>query len=225
MNLSESLPEQERPRECLLRHGAIALETSELLAIALRTGACGRNVIELSRLLLDRFGGLCGLFSSTPQELQHVPGLGQAKACLIVAILELARRAIEEDMIRSGPLSDLAHVKHYCKTALGHLKVEHCIALYLDNQLNLIATSELARGTLSQACVYPREVAREALKHHAAALILAHNHPSGRAAPSKADIAFTQHLKQALALINVRLVDHLVVANDYVTSLAEQGHM
>lgn len=225
MNLSENLPESERPRERLLRHGAAVLATSELLAVALRTGLRGQNVLDLARLLLQRFGGLRGLLASTPQELQSMPGLGLAKACSLAAILELARRSIEENLIRTGPLSELAGVKQYCKAALGHLQIEHCIALYLDNQLNLITTSELARGTLSQASVYPREVVREALRHHAAALILAHNHPSGRATPSNADLIFTRHMKQALALVDIRLIDHLIVAGDEAVSLAELGQI
>ena len=116
-------------------------------------------------------------------------------------------------------------MKQCCKLALGHRRVEHCIALYLDNQLRLIATGELARGTLSQASVYPREVVREALRHHAAALIVAHNHPSGVAEPSAADHSFTQHLKQALALVDIKLVDHLIVAGDAVVSMAERGSL
>jgi len=225
MKLSEILPEHERPRERLLRQGPGALHDSELLAVALRTGAPGVNAVELGRRLMARFGGLRGLFSASPGELCQEPGLGAAKACALAAVLELARRSIEEGMTGRPSLSHPESVKLYCRTALGHRTVEHCIALYLDNQLNLIACGELSRGTLAQASVYPREVVREALRHHAAALILAHNHPSGLAEPSAADRALTQRLRQALALVDIRLVDHLVVAADKVVSMAQLGQM
>jgi DNA repair protein RadC len=223
MNLSDHLPGHERPRERLLRHGAAALNDSELLAVALRTGTRGINAVELGRQLLARFNGLRGLFSASPQELQTVPGLGSAKVCALAAVLELARRCAEEELARGGALSHPDRVKQYCRAALGHLAVEHCIALYLDNQLNLIATGELARGTLAQAQVYPREVVREALRRHAAALILAHNHPSGLAQPSAADLDLTRQLRDALALVDVRLVDHLIVAADQVVSMSQLG--
>ncbi len=225
MKLSVRLPKHERPRERLLRHGAAALQDAELLAIALRTGIPGLNVVELGNQLLTRFGGLRGLLGATPEELMAIPGLGAAKSSLLAALLELARRATEEDLTRNDTLNHPLQVKQYCKMALGHRPVEHCIALYLDNRLRLIATGELARGTLSQASVYPREVVREALRHHAAALIVAHNHPSGLAEPSAADRGFTQHLKQALALVDIRLVDHLIVAASTVISMAEIGSL
>lgn len=222
MKLSVRLSKHERPRERLLRHGAPALQDAELLAIALRTGIPGLNVVDLSSRLLERFSGLRGLFGATPDELMTIPGLGAAKSCTLVALLELARRAIEEDLTGSSALRHPSQVKQYCMTVLGHRHVEHCIALYLDNQLRVIATGELARGTLSQASVYPREVVREALRHHAAALIVAHNHPSGLAEPSAADRVFTQQLKRALALVDIKLVDHLIVAGAAVISMAEQ---
>jgi DNA repair protein RadC len=225
MKLSVRLPKHERPRERLMRHGAAALQDSELLAIALRTGIPGLHVVELCNRLLRQFGGLRGLLGAPPEELMAVPGLGAAKACMLAALLELARRAVEEELPRVNNLDHPLQVKQYCKLALGHRRVEHCIALYLDNQLRLIATGELARGTLSQASVYPREVVREALRHHAAALIVAHNHPSGVAEPSAADHSFTQHLKQALALVDIKLVDHLIVAGDAVVSMAERGSL
>jgi DNA repair protein RadC len=225
MKLSVRVSKHERPRERLLRHGAAALQNAELLAIGLRTGVPGLNVLDLSGRLLERFSGLRGLLGATPEELLAVPGLGIAKACLLAAILELAKRAVEEELTRHSTLDHPARVKQYCKVTLAHRRVEHCIALYLDSQLRLIASGELARGTLSQASVYPREVVREALRHHAAALIVAHNHPSGLAEPSAADQAFTRHLKQALALVDVSLVDHLIVAGDEVASMAELGRL
>lgn len=227
MKLSEKPlpPDHERPRERLLRHGAAALHDSELLAVALRTGTRGMDAVALGRLLMARFGGLRGLFGAAPDELAAVPGLGSAKACTLAAVLELARRAIEEDLARGDALNNPERVKQYCRTALSHLTIEHCIALYLDNQLSLIACGELARGTLAQAPVYPREVVREALRHHAAAIILAHNHPSGLAQPSAADLELTRQLRQALALVDVRLIDHLIVAGGQVVSLAQMGLM
>ncbi|WP_459614670.1 RadC family protein [Bordetella sp. 2513F-2] len=225
MKLSESVPEHERPRERLMRHGAASLQDSELLAVALRTGTRGQNAVELGRTLMTRFGGLRGLFAADPQVLRSVPGLGAAKACSLAAVLELARRAIEEDMIQRETLAQADSVKAYCRTALSHRTVEHCLALYLDNRLNLIATGELARGTLAQASVYPREVVREALRHHAAALILAHNHPSGLAQASEADRELTRRLKAALALVDIRLLDHIIVAGGRVLSMAELGLM
>lgn len=223
MKLSVRLSKHERPRERLLRHGAGALQDAELLAVALRTGIPGMNVVDLSSRLLERFSGLRGLLGATPEELMTVSGLGVAKSCTLAALLELARRAIEEDLTRSDTLRHPSQVKQYSMTALGHRRVEHCIALYLDNQLRVIATGELARGTLSQASVYPREVVREALRHHAAALIVAHNHPSGLAEASAADRGFTQQLKQALALVDIKLLDHLIVAGATVVSMAELG--
>lgn len=225
MKLSARLSKHERPRERLLRHGAATLQNAELLAIALRTGVPGLNVLDLAGRLLERFSGLRGLLGATPEELLAVPGLGSAKACALAAVLELSKRAIEEELTRDSTLDHPSRVKQYCKITLAHRQIEHCIALYLDSQLRLIASGELARGTLSQASVYPREVVREALRHHAAALIVAHNHPSGLAEPSAADQAFTRHLKQALALVDVTLVDHLIVAGDHVASMAELGRL
>jgi len=225
MKLSVRLSKHERPRERLLRHGAGALQDAELLAIALRTGIPGLNVMDLSYRLLERFSGLRGLLGATPEELMTVSGLGEAKSCTLAALLELARRTIEEDLTRNDTLRHPGQVKQYCMTALGHRRVEHCIALYLDNQLRVITTGELARGTLSQASVYPREVVREALRHHAAALIVAHNHPSGLAEASAADRGFTSQLKQALALVDIKLLDHLIVAGSTVVSMAELGDL
>ena len=223
MNLPLHLPEHERPRERLLRHGPASLRDAELLALALRTGTRGHTAIDMGCVLMHRYGGLRGLFAASPQELMSLPGLGAAKAGSLAAVLELARRVAEEQLVRQHKLSEPGSVKHYFKTALAHRSVEHCLALYLDNQLNLIASGELARGTLAQASVYPREVVREALRHHAAALILAHNHPSGAAQPSQADRDFSRQLKQALALVDIRLVDHLIVAGTTVVSMAELG--
>jgi DNA repair protein RadC len=223
--LTELPSPAERPRERLLQHGAGVLTDPELLAIVLRTGTPGRPVVELARQVIAHFGSLRALFAATPQALGRIPGLGAAKTCQVLSVLELARRTMREELSQGCVLDNPGRVKQYCVAMLGHREVEHCIALYLDNGLRLIATGEVARGTLTQASVYPREVVREALRHHAAALILAHNHPSGTAASSPADDRLTAHLKHALALIDVRLLDHLIVAGGQVLSLAESGRV
>lgn len=217
------LPCDERPRERLLRHGVHALTTAELLAILLRTGTRGRGAVAMARELLGHFGGLRNLLGAESQILMDFPGLGAAKTCELIAVQELGRRALEEPLRKAQVLSQPERVKQYCAMRLAHLRVEHCIGLFLDTQLQLIECAEIARGTLSQASIYPREVVRTALAHHAAALILAHNHPSGIAEPSPADIHLTRQLKQALALVDVRLLDHLVVGATEVSSLAERG--
>ncbi|MFA5663548.1 DNA repair protein RadC [Castellaniella sp.] len=225
MTYTPESPSCERPRERLLQHGAQVLTTPELLAILLRTGTRGRNAIEMGRDLVSHFGGLRRLLSAEPDALLAFPGLGNAKTCELMAVQELSRRAIEEPLRTGRALSQPERVKQFCTLRLAHLRIEHCIALFLDTRLQLIDCVELARGTLSHASIYPREVVKAALQHHAAALILAHNHPSGVAEPSPADIALTRQLKQALALVDVRLLDHLVVGAHEVVSLAERGQV
>lgn len=217
------MPNPERPRERLLNHGAHALTSPELLAIILRTGVKGCDAVTLGHQLIARFQGLRGLLAADAQSLLSIHGLGVAKTCELLAINELNRRALEEDLKTGQALDQPQRVKHYCTATLGHLQVEHCMALYLDSQYRLIISEELSRGTLTQASVYPREVIKAGLKHHAAALILAHNHPSGVAEPSEADLALTRHLKHALALVDIRLLDHLIVTACGATSLAERG--
>lgn len=218
-----SIPE--RPRERLLARGAQSLTSPELLAIVLRTGTRGCDAITLGHQLIEQFDGLRGLLASDIHTLMAIPGLGLAKACELQAINELNRRALAEELRAGQALDQPQHVKHYCIATLGHLKIEHCFALYLDSQYRLITAEELARGTLTQASVYPREVIKAGLKHHAAALILAHNHPSGVSEPSQADLALTRHLKQALALVDIRLLDHLIVTATGAISLAERGQV
>jgi len=213
----------ERPRERLLAHGPQVLTSAELLAIILRTGIAGCDVVTLSHRLIGHCGGLRGLLATDAAGLLALPGLGQAKVCEILAISELGRRALEEELRVGSALDQPARVKQYCATRLAHLEIEHCVALYLDSRFRLIACDEVSRGTLSQAPVYPREVVKAALRHHAAAIILAHNHPSGVAEPSQADLALTRHLHKALALVDVRLLDHLIVTRNAAISLAEQG--
>jgi DNA repair protein RadC len=213
----------ERPRERLLAHGPEVLTSAELLAVILRTGMRGCDAVTLGHRLIAHFGGLRALLGAGAEQLLALPGLGQAKACEILAINELNRRALEEELRAGDTLDQPARVRRYCAARLAHLDVEHCVALYLDTRFRLITCEEISRGTLNQASVYPREVVRAALRHHAAAIILAHNHPSGVAEPSQADIALTQHLRKALALVDVRLLDHLIVTRNTAVSLAEQG--
>ena len=218
-------PCSERPRERLLHHGAQALTSADLLAILLRTGTRGRNAVDMGHAMIEHFGGLRRLLAAASSALLNFPGMGMAKTCELLAVQELSRRAIEEPLRTGQALSQPDRVKQFCALRLAHLRVEHCIALFLDSQLQLIECGEIARGTLSHASIYPREVVRAALGHHAAALILAHNHPSGLAEPSPADISLTRQLKQALALVDVRLLDHLIVGATEVTSLAERGQV
>lgn len=215
----------ERPRERLLRHGARVLSDAELLAVVLRTGMPGCNVIELSHRLLDKFGGLRGLLGADAHQLAGTQGLGPAKMAQLIAILELARRSMAEELSRERTLNRPDLTQSYCMALIGHHTIEVCIALYLDNQLRLIASEELSRGTLAQAALYPREVVRAALRHHAASVVLAHNHPSGLAESSAADRQLTRQVSQALALVDIRLVDHIIVAGHRAISMAQLGQL
>jgi len=225
MTLRDTLAPDQRPRERMLRLGASALTNSELLALMLGTGTKGQNALAMAQQLLTHFGGVRALLSAQFVDLKEVRGLGTAKICQLTAILALARRALEEELRRDCALHIPDQVKAYCAALLGHEPIEYCIALYLDNQHRLIRADEISRGTLTQTSVYPREVVKAALANHAAAVILAHNHPSGLAEPSAADIHLTLQLKQSLAVVDIELLDHLVVAANKVVSLAELGHL
>jgi DNA repair protein RadC len=216
-------PEGERPRERLIKDGPAALTPAELLAIVLRTGDRGRSAVELSRVALEQFGGLSGLLAAAPADLMRVPGLGQAKAAQLQAVIELARRALQEDVRRDTVLASPGKVRDFLRLTLGARPHEVFIALYLDAQNRLLASDELFRGTLTQTSVYPREVVKQALRHNAAGVIFAHNHPSGVAEPSRADELLTASLKQALGLVDVRVLDHLIVAGNATVSFAERG--
>lgn len=218
-------PDDQRPRERLLAQGAAALADAELLAIFLRVGVKGMSAVDLARTLLARFDhSLARLAAATPQQLTEVNGIGPAKAAQLVATLELARRGLREELRVRQPLSAPAAVRDWLRLRLAPLHHEVFIALWLDAQNRLIADEELFRGTLTQTSVYPREVVKRALGNNAAAVILAHNHPSGVAEPSSADELLTRALKQALALVDVRLLDHFIVAgNAPPLSFAERG--
>lgn len=220
-------PTAERPRERLAQQGADALSDAELLAIFLRTGLRGKSAVDLARDLLNHFqdkGGLSALASASPKDLAKLPGIGPAKAAQLAATLELSRRALAGSLKTRDSLASPQVVRDWLRLALGNLQHEVFVALWLDAQNRLIATEELFRGTLTQTSVYPREVVKSALEHNAGAVIFAHNHPSGLAEPSSADEVLTSALKKALGLIDVKLLDHFIVAgHSNPLSFAERG--
>ncbi|MEY8877718.1 MAG: DNA repair protein RadC [Leptothrix sp. (in: b-proteobacteria)] len=219
----KDLPAALRPREKLLAQGAAALADAELLALLLRTGVQGTGVLQLAGNLLAQFDGIGGLLRADAVALKAVKGLGPAKRAELQAVLELARRAIASELTQRPVFDSPQAVRDYLRLQLGRLDHEVFAVLFLDAQHRLIAYEPLFRGTLSQTSVYPREVLKRALAHNAAALILAHNHPSGVAEPSRADEYLTQSLKAALALVDVRVLDHFVVGQAEVVSFAERG--
>jgi DNA repair protein RadC len=217
-------PSDERPRERLRRHGAAALSDAELLAIFLRVGVRGSSAVDLARTLLQRFDGNLGrLAAASLAQLADQPGIGPAKASQLVAALELARRALHSAMIERDNLSSPGAVKDWLRLKLADLPHEVFGALWLDAQNRLIRYEELFRGSLTQTSVYPREVVKQALACNAAGVIFAHNHPSGVGEPSLADQSLTAALRQALAMIDVRLLDHFVIAGRGAVSMAERG--
>lgn len=218
-------PEHERPRERLLKLGPEALSDAELLAIFLRVGVRGKSAVDLARELLGCFdNNLPRLGAATLKEIAAIPGMGPAKAVQLKAALELARRALSSEMQERDLMSSPAAVREWLTLKLGGLGYEVFGALWLDTKNRLIAWEELFKGTLSQTSVYPREVVKRALAHNAAAVLLCHNHPSGVAEPSQADELLTQNLKQALALVDVRVLDHFIVAGSArPLSFAERG--
>jgi DNA repair protein RadC len=217
-------PEQERPRERLLKHGAAALSDSELLAIFLRVGIKGKSAVDLARQLFVHFGSLQRLFHAEAVEFAAIPGIGNAKYAQLQAVLEMAKRALHEELAARDLFAAPAAVRDWLCLKLAHLPHEAFMALWLDAQNRLIGHEELFRGTLTQTSVYPREVVKQALARNAAAVIFAHNHPSGVAQPSRADEALTVSLKQALGLIDVKVLDHFIVAgNTPPMSFAERG--
>jgi DNA repair protein RadC len=217
------LPAALRPREKLLAQGPAALADAELLALLLRTGIQGKGVLALADEMLTTFNGFGGLLHRQADDFRQIKGLGPAKCAELTAVLEMARRALAQQLER-GPVFDApGTVKDFVALKLGGLQHEVFAVLFLDAQHRLIALRELFHGTLTQTSVYPREVVRHALSLNAAAVILAHNHPSGLAEPSRADEFLTQSLKSALALIDVRVLDHLVVGQGQVVSFAERG--
>jgi DNA repair protein RadC len=221
----KALPPDARPREKLLARGPTALADAELLALLLRTGTAGRGVLQMAQELLDGFGGLSGLLAAEPAALAGVKGLGPAKRAELAAVLEMARRTLAAQLRAAPVFGSPQAVKDYLQLQLGQRPHEVFAVLFLDTQHRLLAFEELFRGTLGQASVYPREVVKRALALNAAAAILAHNHPSGVAEPSRADELLTQTLRSALALVDVKLIDHFVVGHGAVVSFAESGRL
>lgn len=218
----KDIPTDARPREKMLALGPAALADAELVALLLRTGRPGVSVLQLAADMLETFGGVSGLLHAGSSELRKVKGLGPAKRAEMAAIVELARRALAEQLGAKPVFDSPQKVKDYLRLQLGSRRHEVFAVLFLDAQNRLIALEEMFRGTLTQTSVYPREVVKRALDLHAASVILAHNHPSGAAEPSRADEYLTQTLKTALALVDVRVLDHLVVGHSDVASFAER---
>jgi DNA repair protein RadC len=213
-------PLAERPRERLLARGAQALSDAELLAVMLRTGVRGKSAVDLGRELLVRFRGIAGLFGA---DLSQVKGLGPAKRAQFAAAVELARRSIEEGLKAAPALTSPGAVRDYLKLALGSRPHEVFVCIWLDAQHRVIEYQEAFEGTLTQTSVYPREIVKAALAKNAAAVIFAHNHPSGAAQPSQADELLTRNLREALALVEVKVLDHFIVAGSQAISFAERG--
>ncbi len=216
-------PLQERPREKLLRMGAAALSDAELLAIFLRVGTPGKSAVDLARELLQHFQSLNGIFSAELRQMTAISGMGVSKFCQLQAVLEMSKRALGECLKHSDSFKAPEQVKHYLQLQLGHLQREVFGILFLDAQNRLIAYETLFEGTLMQTSVYPREVVKRALSLNAAALILSHNHPGGVAVPSHVDEQLTHTLKAALTMVDVRVLDHVIVARQDTFSFAERG--
>lgn len=222
MGISE-WPDDERPREKLLTRGAQALSEAELLAVILRTGVRGKSAVRIARELIERFDGLGNLLHADALVLQRAPGLGPAKAAQLVAILALVKRALSEQMRRSDNIESPHAARDYLRLHLAARDREVFAAMYLDAQHRVIAVEELFAGTLTQTSVFPREVVRYALLHNCAAVIFAHNHPCGVAEPSRADELLTQTLRRALALVDVKVLDHVVIGAQTALSFSERG--
>ena len=228
----QDLPPDARPREKLLARGAAALADAELLALLLRTGIRGKGVLQMAHELLHLkpnaegtpgFDGVAGLLNATGDDLRRIKGLGPAKRAELLAVLELSRRAMAQQLRAREVVASPGAVKHYLQLHLAMRDHEVFAVLFLDVQNRLVAMEELFRGTLTQTSVYPREVVLRALHHQCAAVVLAHNHPSGSVQPSRADEALTQTLKAALALVDVRVLDHVIVGAGDTLSMAERG--
>ena len=216
-------PEAERPREKLLQRGADALTDAELLAIFLRTGSKGITAIDLAYNLLSQFTSLRNLFNADLEDFSKTKGIGPAKYVQLQAVLEMSKRYLDETLARQSAISSPDDTRQYLKAQLRDRPYEVFAALFLDNRHQVIKFEELFRGTIDGASVYPREVVKTALQHNAAAIIIAHNHPSGVAEPSQADERITHRLKDALGLVDIRLLDHLIIGDGDIVSLAERG--
>ncbi len=216
-------PAQERPREKLIAQGATALSDAELLAIFLRVGVAGKSAVDLARDLLSQFKSLNGIFSASQSQMQQVYGMGLSKFCQLQAVLEMTKRALNETLHQTDSFQAPRQVKDYLQLNLSSQTREVFGVMFLDTQNRLIAYEHLFEGTLMQTSVYPREVVKRALVHNAAAVIFSHNHPTGVAQPSQSDKQITQVLKEALALMDIKVLDHIIVAGQHTYSFSEQG--
>ncbi len=215
--------EGERPREKLLQNGVESLSDAELLAIFLRVGVTGKSAVDLARDLLKEFGGLNGIFAASEKQIGAVHGMGSSKYVQLQAIFEMSRRALSEQLQQRDVFESPDQVRDYLQLKLAHLSYEVFLVLFLDVQNRLIAAEEMFVGSLMQTSVHPREVVKRALHHNAAAVIFAHNHPTGVAQQSREDEQLTQHLKRALELVSTRVLDHFVVAGNQILSFKEKG--
>ena len=218
-------PAPQRPRERLISEGAAALSDPELLALLLRVGVKGRSAVELGRDLLQRFGSVHALFGASLDQFSEVHGMGQAKFAQLQAVMELARRASAEQLHVGEALGSPDAARQYLRLCMGRQPHESFRVLFLDVKNRLLASDDMFRGTLTHTSVYPREVVKAALGYNAASVMLAHNHPSGTPEPSEADLILTRALVQALALVDVRVLDHFVIAGPHVHSFAEHGQL
>jgi DNA repair protein RadC len=216
-------PAGERPREKLISRGAAALSNTELLALLIGCGASGQTAVDLARACLARHGGVRELLNAHPVELTAQHGMGPATAARILCALELSRRALRESLVRHGTLTSPETTRQFLHAQLRDREYEVFCCLYLDNRHRIIEFQEIFRGTIDGASVYPREVVKLALRQNAAAVIFAHNHPSGVAEPSAADERITSRLQKALALVDIRVLDHMIVGDGACVSLAERG--
>lgn len=218
-------PADDQPREKLLTRGATSLSDAELLAIFLRVGMKGKSAVDLARDLLMRFGSLQGLFGASRHDLCEVDGVGTAKFCQLQAVLEMAKRALAEEIKKADALNSPGAVRDFLRLSLQSLPYEVFLGIFLNAQNRVISSDELSRGTIDQTSVFPREIVKRALAHNATAVIFAHNHPSGSPEPSQADRNLTRALSAALGTVDVRVLDHFVIAPGTILSFAEQGLM
>jgi DNA repair protein RadC len=221
----KDLPADARPREKLLSRGAVALSDAELLALLLRTGIEGKNVVALAQEIVDSFGGISGLLHASPKALISIKGLGPAKQAELLAVVELSRRALAQQMTQRPIFDTPQTLQDFVRLQIGAKPYESFMVIFIDATQKLIAFEEMFRGTLSMTSVYPREIAVRALHHHAAGVILAHNHPSGDVIPSHHDLALTARLKAALGLLDIVVMDHVIVSQAAVFSMLAEGHL
>ncbi len=219
----KDLPADARPREKLLSRGASALSDAELLALLLRTGIQGKNVVALAQEIVDGFGGISGLLHADAKALKSIKGLGPAKQAELQAVLELSRRALAQQMTQRPIFDTPQTLFDFVRLQIGSKPYESFLVIFIDATQKLIAFEELFRGTLSMTSVYPREVAIRALHHHAAGVVLAHNHPSGEVKPSQQDMMLTSRLKAALGLLDIVVMDHVIVSQERCFSMTAEG--